>query len=237
MINIGFERIEPVPNYPDGTSAATLSGLTWSSGTNQVSSFKVGIKKALRKSQFARCCFCRRLMYHDYATHIEHFVDKGGYPAYTFEIRNLALSCGTCNTNKNGYFSTWAKRFSKRYMIRGIPYNAYCHVLKNQILGNVNFPTSSAEFRWVNPYVHNYSEHIEIKKGWFFHGKTPEGKRTIRGVKLNDVGVVEKRALSERLEARGGKLSMLVGALGELEQHRARDVVEVVVAAIKRRRQ
>ena len=104
-------------------------------------------------------------------------------------------------------------------------------------MGNVNFPTSSAEFRWVNPYVHNYSEHIEIKKGWFFHGKTPEGKRTIRGVKLNDVGVVEKRALSERLEARGGKLSMLVGALGELEQHRARDVVEVVVAAIKRRRQ
>lgn len=236
-MNIGFERITPVPDYPDGTSAATLSGLPWNSRTNRVNIFKENIKTALRKAQFGRCCFCRRLMYHDYATHIEHFVDKDGYPAYTFEIRNLALSCGTCNINKNGYFSTWGKRFSNRYTVPGVPSTAYCPVLRNQIFGNANFPTNSAEFRWVNPYVHNYSEHIEIKKGWFFHGMTSEGKRTIRGVKLNDVGVVEKRALTERLETRGGRLSMLVGALGELEQHRARDVVEVVVAAIKRRRQ
>ncbi|TDV53150.1 uncharacterized protein (TIGR02646 family) [Pseudomonas helmanticensis] len=237
MINIGFERIMPTPNYPHGTSAATLSGRSWGSQSNIVNLFKAEIKIALRKSQLGRCCFCRRLLYHDYATHIEHFVDKDGYGDYTFEILNLAVSCGTCNIKKNGHFSTWSTRFSRLFTVPGHSPVVRCPVLKAQLVAGAAFPNNAIDFRWVNPHVHNYSDHIEIDKGWIFHGKTREGMRTIRGVKLNDVGAVELRALAERLGTRGGRLSMLIGAFAELDVHRARDVAKVVVSAIKRRRE
>lgn len=55
-------------------------------------------------------------------------------------------------------------------------------------------------------------------------------------MKLNDVGVIERRALTEWLEMRGGKLSMLVGALVLLNQNRASEVVRAAVAVIKRRK-
>ncbi|MGJ7501220.1 hypothetical protein ACSFBF_12740 [Variovorax sp. ZT5P49] len=236
-MNVGFEKITPTPAYPDGTSAAALHGLPWSSGTNVVTLFKTELKPVLRKAQRGRCCFCRRLLYHDYATHLEHFVDKGGYEDYTFEIQNLALACGTCNIKKNGHFSTWTKRFNDLSAKTGYPVTARCPVLAVQLNKGAPFPTSPADFRWVNPHLHKYSDHIEVRRGWVFYGKTREGTRTIRGVKLNEVGEVEQRALSERLETRGGRLSMLVGALAELHEQRARDVAKAVVLVIKRRRQ
>lgn len=235
-MNIGFERIAPTPAYPAGTSAAALSGHQWTSNANVVNLFKDGLKVSLRVAQLGRCCFCRRLLYHDYASHLEHFVDKDGYGNYTFEILNLALACGTCNIKKNGNFSSWARKFRDLAKKSGTPVVTRCPVLAVQLVAGAPYPTNPAAFRWVNPHVHNYSDHIEIHRGWVFRGKTREGARTIRGVKLNEVGEVERRALSERLEMRGGKLSMLVGAMSELSQHRAGDVGRAVAAVLRRRR-
>jgi hypothetical protein len=235
-MNIGFERIAPTPGFPAGTTAAALSGLSWTSRANAVTLFKDGLKISLRTAQLGRCCFCRRLLYHDYASHLEHFVDKDGYGGYTFEIRNLALACGTCNVKKNGHFSSWSKKLRDMAKKNGTPVVVRCPVLTVQLNAGAPYPTAPAAFRWVNPYVHNFSDHIEIRRGWVFHGKTREGARTIRGVKLNEVGEVEKRALFERLEMRGGRLSMLVGAISELNQHRARDVGNASAAALRRRR-
>jgi len=236
-MNIGFERIAPTPGFPAGATAAALSGLSWTSKAIAVTRFKDGLKISLRTAQRGRCCFCRVLLYRDYASHLEHFVDKNGYGDYTFEIRNLALACGTCNVKKNGHFSSWSKKLRDLAKKNGTPVVVRCPVLTVQLHAGAPYPTTAAAFRWVNPYVHNFSDHIEIRRGWVFHGKTREGARTIRGVKLNEVGVLEKRALFERLEMRGGRLSMLVGAIAELNQHRARDVGNAIAAALRRRRQ
>ncbi len=232
-MNIGFERINPVPGYPAGTTQTLLNGLPWNSRTQVVTSFKFGIKATLRTSQRGRCCFCRRRLYDDYATHLEHFVDQATHGDYRFEIRNLALSCGTCNVKKNGYFSAWSARYrrlTRSALLTRSP------VLAIQLNAGVQFPINATDFRWVNPYVHNYSDHIVLSRGWVFTGCSPIGRRTVRGLRLNELAEVERRALAERLEMRGGRLSMLVAALAELDQHRASDVARAAATVISRRR-
>lgn len=235
-MNIGFERITPTPGYPDGTSAAALSSLSWESRANVVKLFKERLKISLRTAQLGRCCFCRRHLSDDGATHFEHFIDKASYVGYTFEILNLALSCGTCNTKKNGHFSSWARRY--RYITRNFvgPLIPRSPVLRVQLKPGSVFPTSPEDFRWVNPHFHEYSQHIKLTRGWVFEGCSRAGKRTIHGLQLNGVEEIERRALTERLEMRGGRLSMLVGAMAMLNQHRASEVATAVVAVIKRRR-
>lgn len=235
-MNIGFERIAPTPAYPPGTSAAALARLSWESRANVAIAFRDGLKVALRATQLGRCCFCRRHLYDNYATHLEHFIDKGTFPQFRYEILNLALSCGTCNIKKNAHFATWDRRY--RFITRNFvgPVPARCPVLKGRLTSGDPFPTIPGDFRWVNPYVHDYSHHIALVRGWVFEGQSPEGKRTIRGLRLNGVGEIERRALTERLEMRGGVLSMLVGAIFVLDQHRAKDVKDAVIRVIRRRR-
>lgn len=236
-MNIGFERIAPTPGYPVGTTAAALSGLGWESRVNVAVTFRGGLKIALRTAQLGRCCFCRRQLYDDYATHLEHFVDKATFPQFGYEIRNLALSCGTCNIRKNAYFSTWNRKY--RFLTKSFvgPLPARCPVLSAALNHCDPFPTSPVNFKWVNPHFHNYSQHILLARGWVFEGQTREGRRTIRSLKLNDLGQIERRALAERLEARGGTLSMLVGAISMLDQHRANDVKDAIIKVIHRRRE
>lgn len=235
-MKIGFERITPTPVYPAGITSALLKGYEWGSGANVVKNFKKELKISLRKAQLGRCCFCRRHLYDDYATHLEHFADKDSYPQFSFEILNLALSCGTCNINKNGNFSSWARRY--RFFNRNFvgPKLPHCPVLNVRIKSDDTFPNLSGDFSWVNPHTHNYSQHIKIARGWIFEACTIEGKRTMRGLKLNNLGAIERRALTERLEMRGGKLSMLVGAIALLNEHRASEVATAVAGIIKRRR-
>jgi hypothetical protein len=236
-VNIGFESIDPTPSYPAGTTAAALVDLAWESKAIVAIAFRRGLKIALRTSQLGRCCFCRRHLYDDYATHLEHFLDKATFPQFSYEIRNLALSCGTCNIRKSAYFSTWDRRY--RFITRNFvgPILARCPAIRVALVAGDPFPTAPADFSWVNPHFHRYSQHILLVRGWVFEGRSPEGRRTIRSLKLNDVGQIERRALAERLEARGGALSMLVGALFVLDQHRANDVKDAIIKVIRRRRE
>ncbi len=235
-MKIKFEKIDPVPDYPAGTSALALAGTTWNSGKVVVKTFKAEIKKSLRLAQKAQCCFCRRTLFDDYASQLEHFIDKDAYAGYTYEIRNLALSCGTCNGRKNGHFKTWRYRFDRMFVPVGGPPVLRLPVLKPSLAPGAPYPTNPDDFRWVNPYVHTYSDHIQVAKNWIFKGISPKGVRTVRGAGLNEIEAIEARALSVRLESRGGWLSLLVGAMAELDAHRAREVSDAVVRVIKRRR-
>jgi hypothetical protein len=232
MMDIGFNFIDPVPELPDGVVASDLAGLKWTSNSNIANLFKEKVKTELRKTQRGRCCFCRRVLFDDYATHLEHFVDKDSFPDYTFVIRNIALSCGTCNIKKNGYFQRWSKHTQKP----SLAVTAHCSPVTNSALppGSI-YPSKATDFRWVNPYAHNYSDHIDLSRGWIFRSLTREGQRTIKWLKLNDLGEVEKRALAERMESKGGMLSMMVYAVSELSQHRAKEVGSTLAQAIKRR--
>lgn len=235
-MRVGFEKIDPVPDYPATASAAALVGAAWQPETAVVRRFKGHLKPELRRAQLGRCCFCRRLLYDDYASHLEHFVDKDHYSVFTFEIRNLALACGTCNIQKNGHFRSNETKQERRAKRSGTTLVLRCPVLTKEVAAGSPFPTTEDAFRWVNPYVDTYTDHIELSKGWVFQAKTSKGRRTIRGVKLNEIANIERRALAERLETRGGRLSMLVGAIAELNHHRAKEVAAAVAKVIARRK-
>lgn len=231
-MNISFERIYPTPTYPIGVTAAGLYGKAWKSG-GDVGLFKANLRTTLLESQFHRCCFCRRGLYEPGAIHLEHFVDHTKFEAYRFEIRNLALSCGICNVKKAGYFKTWAARYKR---LTKIPADTRTPVLKIQMAAGVPYPTAAVDFRWVNPHVHNYSDHIALTRGWVFTGTSAEGRRTVRALRMNLLVEVERRAMETRLGMRGGVLSTLVGSLAEVSQHRAHDVANAVAKVIQRRR-
>ncbi len=235
-MNIGFERIYPTPPYPPGTTAATFVGRKWDEQLTVVADFKISIKTALRRVQMGRCSFCRRVLFDDYATHIEHFVEKAEYGAYAFEIQNLALCCGTCNGQKNGRNRTLTASLKKRAERHGTVPQKRCPTLVQELLPGTPLPNTAASYRWVHPHIDIYSLNIKIEKGWIFVGKTLKGTRTIRGVNLNALSLIEQRALSERLGSRGGKLSMLVGAMAELSQHRASEVASAIAKVLRRRR-
>ncbi|WP_323923947.1 HNH endonuclease family protein [Aeromonas veronii] len=236
-MNTGFEKIFPTPIVLAQTLVA-LNSYTWNSGANVVINFKGNLKVALRKAQCGRCCFCRRQLYDDYATHLEHFLDKESFNEYRFEVFNLALSCGTCNGKKNGTFSTWSKnnRRAVANFIGPTTPSRLSPFLNGPLSPNAQYPNQPAAFSWVHPHFHLYSEHISISRGWVFKYLTNEGKNTIDGVKLNDVGEIERRALAEKLENRGSRLSKLVCAMSELEFHRASDVGTALAKAIRRKR-
>lgn len=234
-MNSGFEIIRPTPEYPQTVSRAQLNRFKWDSKSAVVLAFKKDLKIKLRDIQCGRCCFCRRQLFDDYATHLEHFVEKSCYEMFSFEIRNLALSCGTCNGRKNGYFSNLNSKCKKRTARNKIGFTPRCPVLSAEILNGADYPGNANDFRWIHPHFDMFSTHIELSRGWIFRGKTRKGMRTIYGVGLNDIGKIEKRALNERLKTRGGRLSMLVGAISELEYHRAKEVAAAVVKIIKRR--
>lgn len=234
-MNLGFEKISPTPSYPAGVTAATLNTATWTSRASVVVAFKEHVRATLYAAQLGRCCFCRRTMMDESGIHLEHFVDKGQYASFTFEIRNLALSCPTCNVRKNGRFVALAGKLKREAKRSGKAFVPRCPVLTTELAPGAPFPTKESDFRWVNPYVDTYSTHIGWSKGWIFHGKTKKGLRTIRGVRLNEIVELEKRAMSSRLTSQSGLLSFAIGAIAELNTHSAKDVGYAVGKEIARR--
>lgn len=236
-MNIGFERIVPTPAYPVGTSAAKLKGKLWSSQAKVAKNFRDGLKISLRAAQGGLCCYCRRYLYDDYAVHIEHFVDKDSYPGYSYEIRNLALSCGTCNIKKNGYFSSLQARHRSLFFGYVGPRLPTVPTVKGRLPPSSPFPTQGSAFRWVSPHYHDYSQHIELVSTWVFRGVSAEGWRTIRGCKLNDLAKVEMRAYTERLHRQSGGLSDLVTDIESLSQEQATQALDNLASEIRRLRQ
>lgn len=235
-MNIGFERIFPTPLYPPGASRTLLEGRSWFEQSVVVTEFKKLVKIEFRKAQLGRCCFCRRVLFDDYATHIEHFIEKAIYGEYAFEIKNLSLSCGTCNIQKNARNKAFTAALKHLALRNGKMPKQRCYTLVQDILPGSPLPGTSEEYRWIHPHLDSYSNHIKIDKSWIFVGKTLKGTRTIRGVKLNVLALIEQRALLERLETRDGRLSILVAAMAELSHHRASEVASAVVKVLRRRR-
>lgn len=237
-MDIGFNRIYPSPVYPTGLTAASLATYSWTSSAQDVKRFKTSLKDDLRTAQFGRCCYCRRMLSDPMATDLEHFVEKSVHPWLTFEIHNLALSCGTCNSKKNEVFLRLSRRLNRRASVAtGVPVSLLRSPTLVASLPPLSpLPTNSAAYRWVHPHFDMYSDHMEIHKGWIFTWFSVKGLRTIRGMQLNALAQIERRALSERLASRKGPLSLMVGALAELNHATAKDVSEKLVAELRRRR-
>lgn len=237
-MEIGFQRIHPTPIYPLGLSGAGLAVFSWTSHAKDVALFKTALKGELRKSQLGRCCYCRRMLADPMATDLEHFVEKSVYPLFTFEILNLALSCGTCNSKKNDSFMRLSRYLSRRASAAagtGVTVRR-CPTLATSLLPLAPLPTDPSIYRWVHPHLDHFRSHITIQKSWVFTWHTDKGFRTVRGLQLNALAQIERRALAERLASRNGYLSLLVGALAESNHAKAMDISVLVAAELRRRR-
>lgn len=234
-INIGFEKIEPTPHYPDGYDCASYKGLKWESKATGVVAFKVEIKKLLRATQVGRCCYCRRRMGDIQDVHIEHFIEKSAFPDFSFDPHNLSLSCSTCNTQKNAIYRRISARFSRtasRVAQRDVVVKR-CPSLAGLYCKNI---LDESEYRWFHPHLDNFSDHVAIRKNWIFVPKSIKGRRCIRSLNLNKLYSLEERAAAERLAGKRGSLAFATCALSELSELTAPTMYTIVVNEIRRRR-
>lgn len=166
-----FEKISRIQlSKVDRTRLATSiieHGNNWDHGTFKW--FKERLNEVLRRRQNDLCCYCRRpLRYDKGPVEIEHIIDKGSnsgeYSAYTFTIKNLALSCKDCNNNK------------------GVK-----SVLRSPISQPAAYPRKAKHFLWVHPHFHLYSDHLTIHEGWIYeaNNQSQEGQAVIRACKLD----------------------------------------------------
>jgi len=132
---------------------------------------------------------------------IEHIVNKakaGIYSHFTFELKNLALSCKDCNNGKG----------TKTVLIAVLPQLS-------------PYPTTAASFRWVHPHFHEYSQHILIHDAWVYeaNGGSPEGLAVIEKCKLAELATKERanrRILIESSENLANALNKAVGMVEEV---------------------
>jgi hypothetical protein len=101
------------------------------------------LRKSVRQhcsaAQNFRCCYCRhtRVSSSGNDWDIDHVAPKAIYPQFTFEPKNLALSCSKCNELK-GQKDTLGTKPKKIY------------------------PKTGKNFHVVHPHLDIYRDHIEI---------------------------------------------------------------------------
>jgi len=122
-------------------------------------SIKSNIISDLRNKQNNECCYCRTELGFDMkAVDIEHIIPKSKYPKFTFNTKNLALSCPGCNTNKS----------SKNVLHKPI----------------ILYPRSGANITIIHAHFDDYSTSINIHDGAIFEGRDDKGCETIKLCKL-----------------------------------------------------
>jgi 5-methylcytosine-specific restriction endonuclease McrA len=96
-----------------------------------------------------------------------------GYPEFTFEPKNLVVTCKACNASKNSF---------DPITNRSQPIGKY-----------PNKRNIKEKITWYHPHFHNYSEHIERTPEWTFSHITAFGDYTIKACKLDIPNELEKR--------------------------------------------
>ncbi len=233
-MDIGFERIDPTPSLPANVTIEKLAKRSWDSTANAVVEFKRHLKEILRKIQRARCCYCRRFLGDANDTHLEHVMEKALHSELRFEIKNIALSCSKCNTNKQQSCAKVWVRFARQEKARTPDKRGLRTSLVFASTAAVDVLPSS-KYRWVHPHFHNYSEHMSLSVGWVFTPLTSQGRRTVRGLDLNALEAIERRKWEEEWESGNGRLSRLVGRIAEMDEEQAVRIGELVADAVRRR--
>jgi hypothetical protein len=229
MIDPGFENIIPTPPLPPGVTSAQLASLRRKSKAAAAKAFRTHIKTELRLAQRARCCHCRRPLGLVPDTDIEHLVERAVVAHFDYAIQNLAISCSFCNGAKNDSFMALSKRIHSGDPLR--PWTA--PAVGVALAVGCPLPTAPADYRWVHPHFDAFSDHIVIHKGWIYEWLTGKGRRSVRGLRLNEVFNIERRLRQERLMGRRGPLSLIVGVVAELDRATAVQVIADLAQAIR----
>lgn len=133
------------------------------------SNIKKNIMVYLRFQQSNVCCYCKYPLGFDIKqVDIEHIIPKSEYEKFTFESRNLALSCPGCNTKKST--------------------NPVLH-------GSIkNYPKNGNNFTIIHAHYDEYSDHIDIINNCVFVAKTKKGSYTILLCELFRLKIAEQKA-------------------------------------------
>lgn len=169
---------QPTDEEKQAISELNVKGLVpddWNSGKNGITTFKDHLREYMYYEQNCRCAYCRiELPIACCFLQREHIVPKNPHPQWMFEPRNLCFTCDRCNNYKNDI-----------------------EVLSNPAAAV--YPTDSKDFLIINPFIDKYSEHIELKEGILYVGKTPKGKFTIKTCHLYNLEFALERA-KKRME-------------------------------------
>lgn len=138
---------------------------------------KAHIIEHLRIQQENECCYCKRQLGFDIKNvDIEHIIPKSDYGKFTFEPKNLALSCPGCNTKKGDQ-----------------------KVLRRRNV--TNYPRTSNNLTIIHAHYDRYCDHIDILNNVLYIPKTDKGCETIKLCELYRLRTVEsnmKSFLSEQ---------------------------------------
>lgn len=167
------EPYKPTEEEKEAISELQAKGLVpsnWNSGKKGIESFKNNIRNHMYYKQNFRCAYCRIELSKacDFLQR-EHIIPKTSHPKWMFEPRNLCITCDRCNNYKNDE-----------------------EVLQNPDV--VNYPAESDDYLIINPFLDKYSDHIELKEGIIYVGKTDKGRFTIKTCHLSRTELAEERA-------------------------------------------
>jgi 5-methylcytosine-specific restriction endonuclease McrA len=189
----------------------------WGSSASQ--NAKNSLKKTLLVNQKGQCAYCRRRI-KDELGHVEidHILPKSakgdivkstsnieadrfctqGYPQFSFEKKNLILTCKRCNNKKGSYDSR----------------------RNRSIVAGATYALNADYYSWVHPYTDQYSEHISLHKGLIYtplNGST-KGDTLIRICKLDSIAAVEALARNLTAMSADGYTKAIMKLLGNVDE-------------------
>ena len=212
------EPYQPTDEEKEAISELEKNGLMpkdWNSGKVGIESFKDHIREHMYEEQNYRCAYCRiELPIACCNLQREHIVPKTPHPKWMFEPRNLCFACDKCNNYKND-----------------------AEVLSNPYIED--YPITSGDFLIVNPFLDKYSNHIELKEGIIYVGKTVKGRFTIETCHLFRVDLALERAKQKMKEedpdsVKCQLLSLLSTTVTAEEMDKVRLSLEKMVEKYKR---
>lgn len=156
-----------------------------------------GIKKSiveyLRDEQENKCCYCKRELGYDIKdVDIEHILPKSQFGQFTFNTKNLALSCPGCNTKKG-----------------------------NKVITSYNYqryPRNGKNIKIVHAHYDEYYNHIEIKDGLIFVPISRKGSETITACELFRLRHLQKRAIEQKTKGGIRKLVEMLRTASKTEE-------------------
>lgn len=173
---------------------------------NIFNALKGNIRDTLRPEQDNKCCYCKRELGHDIKeVDIEHIIPKATYSAFTFEPKNLALSCPACNTIK-GDKPTINKKI-------------------------VRHPNHSKHHTIIHAHYDDYSQHILIHNGCVFEPISKKGSHTITVCELFRLKLVEKKAKATIMK--NSKESELISLIMNASQEELTSAMTELIKRIK----
>jgi len=173
-------------------------------GLNRV---KGRIKKYLLISQRKKCVYCKsKIRQGTTAIPIEHVVPKSKYSQFTFESKNLVLSCPMCNIQK-GTKETLTDPLGTAY------------------------PTDKAGFLIINPYFDNYDDHLEIIDDIFICAKSTKGTKTIEICKLDRLELAIEKAEDQYINSANAHTKLILQLINTHDvtlQKRVNEILSVI---------